>query len=72
MRIISRKKLRQFWELHEDVREIAQAWYHDVQRAVWKTPNDIKDEYRNVSIIAYNRVVFNLKGNKYRLVIKVQ
>ncbi|MCD6345159.1 MAG: type II toxin-antitoxin system HigB family toxin [Anaerolineae bacterium] len=68
MRIISRKALREFWEHHPDARQALQAWYADVKRAVWKTPADIKGVYRNASIVANNRVVFNIKGNRYRLV----
>lgn len=72
MRIISRKKLREFWEQHPDARQPLQAWYADVKQARWKTPVDIKNVYRNASIVANNRVVFNIKGNTYRLVVAVQ
>ena len=72
MRIISRKKLREFWEHHSDARPSLEAWFADVKQADWKTPNDIKTVYRNASIIANNRVIFNIKGNKYRLVVVVQ
>ena len=72
MRIISRKKLRAFWQQHPDVRQPLQAWYADVKQADWKTPADIKNVYRNASFVANNRVVFNIKGNKYRLVVAVR
>lgn len=72
MRIISRKKLREFWELHPDARQSLQAWYEDAKQADWKTPADIKDVYRNASILSNNRVVFNIKGNRYRLVVAIQ
>ncbi len=72
MRIISRKSLKEFWEQHPDGREALQAWYADVKRACWRTPADIKNFYRNASIIADNRVVFNIKGNKYRVVVAIQ
>jgi mRNA-degrading endonuclease HigB of HigAB toxin-antitoxin module len=52
MRIISRKTLREFWEQHQDARQPLQAWYADVKQATWKTPADIKNVYRNASIIA--------------------
>ncbi len=48
-----------------------QAWYYDAKHAQWKTPADIKDVYRNASVIGKNRVVFNIKGNQYRLVVAV-
>jgi len=71
MRIISRKALREFWECHPDARQALQAWYADVKQATWRTPADIKNVYRNASIIAHNRVVFNIKGNRYRLVVAI-
>ena len=72
MRILSRKKLKEFWERHPDARQPLEAWYADARHAMWETPVDIKDVYRNASFVAYNRVVFNIKGNSYRLVVAVQ
>jgi len=72
MRIISRKKLREFWERHPDARQALQAWYADARHANWQTPADIKNIYRNASIVPNNRAIFNIKGNKYRLVVAVQ
>ena len=72
MRIISRKRLRDFWIQHPDAQSSLEAWYADVKQTEWKTPTDIKNVYRNASIVANNRVVFNIKGNKYRLVVAVQ
>ena len=71
MRIINRKPLREFWEEHADAKVALQAWYEDAQRSEWRTPSDIKRSYRNASIIGDNRVIFNVKGNDYRLVVKV-
>ncbi len=72
MRIISRKALRDFWEAHTDARQALQAWYADVKHAAWKTPAEIKREYRSASFVGNNRVVFNIKGNKYRVIVAVQ
>lgn len=72
MRIISRKALREFWEKHPDTRQVLQAWYADVKRADWRSPSDVKNIYRNVSFVANNRAVFNIKGNRYRLVVAIQ
>jgi len=72
MRVISRKALRAFWERHPDARQALQAWYADVKRAKWRTPGDIKRIYRNASFVADDRVVFNIKGNRYRLIVAVQ
>ena len=72
MRVISRKTLREFWDRHPDARQPLQAWYDDVKHADWKSPADIKGVYRNASFLANNRVVFNIKGNNYRLIVAVQ
>ncbi len=72
VRIIARKSLREFWERHPDARQALEAWYADVKSANWRTPADIKEAYRNASLIGSNRVVFNIKGNHYRLVVAVQ
>ena len=69
MRIIALKTLREFWEGYPDARQPLQAWYEDVRHASWQSPVDIKSVYRNASIIANNRVVFNIKGNDYRLIV---
>ncbi|MBI4304627.1 MAG: type II toxin-antitoxin system HigB family toxin [Chloroflexi bacterium] len=72
MHVISRKKLREFWENRPDARSSLESWFVDVKHAEWQKPDDIKAVYRNASIIGNSRVVFNIKGNKYRLVISVQ
>ena len=71
MRIISKKTLREFWEKHQDSQNQITAWYHYAKRANWRKSSDIKEQFRNVSIISSNRIVFNICGNKYRLVIKI-
>jgi len=72
MRVISRKILREFWEKHPDARQPLQTWYVDVKHATWASPVDIKNVYHNVSFLANNRVVFNIKGNKYRIIVAIQ
>lgn len=71
MRIIARSRLRDYWAKHSDVESALEAWYQDVSRAAWKTPNDVTRIYPNASIIAGNRIVFNIKGNQYRLIVAV-
>jgi mRNA interferase HigB len=71
MRIISRRLLREIWEKHPDACIPLQTWYHDVERSDWRKPSDIKSQHRNASFVADNRVVFNIKGNKYRVVVVV-
>ncbi|MBE9007656.1 type II toxin-antitoxin system HigB family toxin [Fortiea sp. LEGE XX443] len=72
MRIIARSTLREFWETHPDVEQPLKAWYDETSRADWNSPTDIKSTYRNASIIANNRVVFNIKGNDYRLIVYIR
>jgi len=71
MRVISRRTLREFLEKHPDARQPLETWFADVSRAVWNSPAEVKAIYRNASFIANNRVVFNIKGNRYRLVVAV-
>ena len=71
MRIIARKTLREFWEKHPNAEQPLLAWFADTRRADWKSPADIKRVYRNASVIANNRVVFNIKGNDYRLIVAI-
>jgi len=71
MRIISKKLLRALWEVHSDAEQPLKAWHAKVKLAEWKTSSDIKSDYRNASFIANNRVIFNIKGNTYRLVAAI-
>ena len=72
MRIIALATLRAFWEKSPDAELPLRAWYALASRAVWTTPADIKTAYRNASFTANNLVVFNIKGNDYRLVVAVR
>lgn len=72
MRIIALSTLRAFWEKYPDAETPIRAWYALASRADWKTPANIKVAYQNASFTANNRVVFNIKGNDYRLVVAVR
>jgi mRNA interferase HigB len=74
VRVISRKTLSDFAKEHADVRDALFAWYHEAESATWKTPQDIKNKYASVSFPKNRkdtRVIFNIKGNKYRLEVSV-
>jgi len=71
VRVISKKKLKEFWENHNEVKQQLQSWYKEAINANWDNPNNIKLEYPTASFLMDNRVVFNIKGNKYRLIIKI-
>lgn len=72
MRLISRKKLIEFWTRYTDSEEQLKAWASEVQQAHWKTPSDVKARYGTADILPGDRVVFNIKGNRYRLIVKIQ
>src|ERR1035437_5441475 len=73
MRIILRRALREFWEQpgRGDSAQALKAWFHETERADWATPAAVKALYRSASIVGNNRVVFNIAGNKYRLVVQI-
>jgi mRNA interferase HigB len=66
MHVVSRKKLLQFWEKHKDAEDALK------EHANWRTTSDIKARYGSADFIQGNRVVFNVKGNQFRLVVKVE
>ena len=71
VRVIARRTLREYWEKHKDCEQQLKAWYQEAERANWTSPNDIKQDYPNASIIEDNRMVFNIKGNHYRLIVRI-
>ncbi|MFV0391618.1 MAG: type II toxin-antitoxin system HigB family toxin [Paludibacteraceae bacterium] len=71
MRVIAKKILREFWQIHSDCEQQLKSWYKEAIDATWRNPNDIKFEYPNASILTDNRIVFNIKGNNYRLIVKI-
>ncbi len=71
MRIIARKTLRDFWEAHPDSEQVLRAWFHDTKVAAWTGPTDIRAIYATASFLANNRVVFNIHGNRYRLIVTI-
>lgn len=71
MKLVGRDSLERFSRTHADVRGQVDAWVSEVQEAEWQTPSDIKTRYQQASFLHDSRVVFNLKGNKYRLDTKI-
>ncbi len=72
MRILGLPILEAFKKDHAASRGPLNAWQTDVERENWKTPHDIKRRYRSADFLADNRVIFDIKGNSYRLVVKVR
>ena len=71
MRVIAKKILRDFWEKHADCEQQLKAWFRETEKAQWENINNIKAEYPSASILSSNRIVFNIKGNNYRLIVKI-
>lgn len=71
VRVIAKRTLVKYYESHADAKSPLIAWHDIVSKADWQTPQDIKDEFAHASFIANNRVVFNIGGNKYRLVVAI-
>ncbi|MBX0335380.1 type II toxin-antitoxin system HigB family toxin [Pontibacter sp. HSC-14F20] len=71
MRVIAKRTLRDFWKKHADSEQQLKAWYNEAEQADWKSPNDIKKDYPSASILEDNRMVFNIKGNNYRLIVRI-
>lgn len=71
LRIIAKKILQEFWEKHSDSQQQLKSWYQETNEVKWSNPKQIKKEYPSASFLTDNRVVFNIKGNKYRLIVKI-
>jgi len=71
MRISARKTLKDFWEQHADAEQPLKAWFHETRTADWKSFSDFKADYRSADLLPGNRVVFNIKGNTYRLIVRI-
>ncbi len=69
-RIFAKSTLREYWEVHPDSEQYLKTWYDTAMNSDWKSPNDVKQTYANASIFKDSRIVFNIKGNSYRLVTK--
>jgi mRNA interferase HigB len=71
LRVVAKKILRDFWEIHGDCEQQLKSWFQEASSAEWKNPNELKIDFPSASILNDNRIVFNIKGNKYRLIVKI-
>ncbi len=71
LRVISKKILREFWEVHPDCMQQLKSWHQEMDSGRFNSPADIKIKYPSASLLANDRIVFNIKGNNYRLIIKI-
>ena len=72
MKVLGRDKLLKFSRKHANIKNALDAWFDEAEDAEWNTPQDIKDRYSSADFLSDNRVIFNIKGNHYRLVVKVR
>lgn len=72
MKVLGRDKLVKFYKKHANAKSALEAWFAEAGKAAWKTPQDIKNRYGSADFLADNKVIFNIKGNHYRLVVKVR
>jgi len=71
MRILARKMIQTFWINHSQSEKPLRAWYHEARIARWKSFDEIKKQYPSADVLAGNRVVFDIKGNSFRLVVRI-
>src|SRR5690606_32347642 len=72
MRIIAVQTLKRYWEKHHQAEQSLLAWYEEAEIAQWNSPNELKEHYRNASVLTEKRVVFNIHGNSYRLIVDIE
>ena len=71
MHVISRRTLSDYWQKVPENEQPLKAWFVEAQKAQWASPSDIKEKYRSASFLKGNRVVFNICGNKHRLIVRI-
>jgi mRNA interferase HigB len=71
LRVIAKRTLREFWKQNPDSQQQLLAWYREASKAQWTNPNEIKAQYASASILKNSRVVFNICGNNYRLIVEI-
>ncbi len=71
MRIIAKSALKTFWDKHPDAEQSLRVWHDEAKKAEWRNFQDIKRQFRSASIVGNDRIVFNIKGNDYRLIVLI-
>jgi mRNA interferase HigB len=71
MRVIAKSTLKAFWLKHADAEVPLKTWYKIIEKADWNDAHDVKKTYADASVIGNNRIVFNIKGNRYRIVVYI-
>ncbi len=71
MNVISKRTLIKFYEQYPQAKSALEVWHSDARKSIWSSPNDIKEIYSSASFLSDNRVVFNIKGNDFRLIVHI-
>lgn len=71
LRVIAKKTLIEFWNKHKDSEQSLKSWYQEAIKGKWNNINELKNDYPSLSILKDNRACFNIKGNHYRLIVKI-
>lgn len=72
MRIIATNTIQEYWKKHPECEQALKAWVQEVQKATWQNPQELKDQYKSASVITGKRVVFNINGNRHRLLVDIE
>ncbi|HRH34932.1 MAG TPA: type II toxin-antitoxin system HigB family toxin [Catalimonadaceae bacterium] len=71
MRVIAKRTLKEFWVKNAIAEQPLKAWFREAEMANWKSPSEVKQDFPSASILSNNRLVFNIKGNRFRLIVQV-
>ena len=71
VRIITKRTLKSFWEIHNDCEQSLLSWYKVAKKLNWTNSNEVKAQFGSCKIVGSDRIVFKIKGNKYQLIVKV-
>lgn len=72
MRVIAVKTIKYYWKKYPEAKQPLLAWYEEVESAEWDNHNTLKSQYRSASVIDRKRVVFNIHGNAFRLIVDIE
>ncbi len=71
MRVITKRTLKTFWGKHSDCEQQLLSWYKTAKQAKWKSYEELKQQFGTCKIVGEDRIIFKIKGNKYRLIVKI-
>lgn len=72
MRVIAVKTLKNYVKTFPQVKQSVLSWYEEAEKAEWNSPNELKEQFNHASILSNKRVVFNIHGNAFRLIVDIE